>query len=398
MEESSQKLNLPELISPPNYSTLVEWWDAWPEAKVAHLDFWARGNFTRRILSRAKTQRAACIVRVEFLDEIEAALKRLALLDLEVDFAWYGDVSQPQLVIVPQDIDYEDTGGWGYYACAGDEITDRRGGKEWCPSMGWASLLPDNVVDWLGNEARDFLLSGNAFIAPVKHIGLSKYPGGKTEEQFQRMSSSMSVMGAQAKIQALFNLELPFLEGMSIPDTRRFCDDYKDSLVLFRSALHKLIHQSPTQSEDAMAQELVKQIREGVAELRLSDKTAGARKTLTNLGVTLSSVLLTIGVKLAGSATTSAAAAITGAGLASAAIQQYSQILESRGRMRRNPFYAIWALQKGRGPKNRFSRQATFGGLLSPESVKRQNLSPYHWLSPPTPGWNIPTAIVPSNP
>ncbi len=105
MNESSKKIELPEVITSPNYSTLLEWWDAWPEAKPAHLDFWARGNFSRRLLSRKNSQRAACIVRVEYLDEIEAALKRLALLDLEVDFAWYGEVSQPQIVIVPQDID-----------------------------------------------------------------------------------------------------------------------------------------------------------------------------------------------------------------------------------------------------------------------------------------------------
>ena len=54
------------------------------------------------------------MVRAEYLDEVEAALKRLALLDLEIDFVWHGEVSGPQLVIVPQDVDYEGTGGWGY--------------------------------------------------------------------------------------------------------------------------------------------------------------------------------------------------------------------------------------------------------------------------------------------
>ncbi len=391
MNESSKKIELPEVITSPNYSTLLEWWDAWPEAKPAHLDFWARGNFSRRLLSRRNSQRAACIVRVEYLDEIEAALKRLALLDLELDFAWYGEVSQPQLVIVPQDIDYEGTGGWGYTACAGDEIADRRGGKEWCPSIGWASLLPDSVTDWLSTDAKEFVRSGNLILAPVKHIGLLKQPGGVTEEQLQKISSSMSLMGERARIRALFNIELPFLDGMSVRDIKKFCDDYKDSLVLFQSALHKLIQKSPQESEDTLAKELVAQIKEGVAEIRLSDRTASARKMLANLGVAISSILVTVGLKL-GVNPGVAAVGVTGAAIAT--IAQYSQILESRGQMRKNPFYAVWALQKGKGPKNRFSQQQTFGASLPPQQAKRRDIPPYHWLSPPTPGWNIPTAFV----
>jgi hypothetical protein len=390
MNESNREIELPEFIPPPTYSMLVDWWDAWPEAKPAHLDFWARGNFIRRLLSRRGSQRAACIVRVEYLDEIEAALKRLALLDLEVDFAWHGGVSQPQLVIVPQDVDYEDTGGWGYIACAGDEIADRRGGKEWCPSLGWASLLPDTVVDWLATEAKEFIRSGNIIVAPIKHIGLGKQPGGESEEQLQRMSDNMSLMGERARIRALFNIELPFLDGMSIRDIKKFCDDYKDSLVLFQSALHKLIKQSPEHSEDTLAKELVAQIQQGVAELRLSDRTASARKTLANLGVALSTVLLTIGLKL-GVSPGAVAIGVTGAAIST--IAQYSQILESRGQMRKNPFYAIWALQKGKGPKNRFSQRTTFGVSFPPELLKRKDIPPYHWLSPPTPGWDIPTAF-----
>jgi hypothetical protein len=196
---NSEKIELPEVVAPPNYSTLLEWWNEWPEARPAHLDFWARGNFTRRLLSRPRCQRGACIVRAEYLDEIDAALTRLALLDLEIDFVWHGEVSGPQLVIVPQHVDYEDTGGWGYNACAGDEIKDRRGGKEWCPSMGWASLLPNTMTDGLATEAAGFVRSGRIMVAPVDHVGLQKLPGGNTEEQLQRLSRSMSLMGDRAR-------------------------------------------------------------------------------------------------------------------------------------------------------------------------------------------------------
>ena len=384
------KIELPEIITPPNYQTLLDWWDSWSDSKVVHYDFWARGNFTKRILSRNHTGRAACIVRAEYLDEIESAFKRLALLDLDVDVAWYGEVAKPQLAIVPQDIDYEGVGGWGYSACSGDRYDDKRGGKEWCPSIGWASLLPDSVVDWLADEASEFVRSGNIIVAPAKLIGLTKRPGGKSENQLQRVSNSLSIMNQRASIDTLFSFELPYLEGMSIRDTAKFCNDNKDSLILFRSALHKLIQSAPQNMEDKIIKELVSQIKEGVAELNLSDKTATARKTLTNIGVTISSFLVTFGLKQGFDPSVSA---IGIAGAALTALSQYSQIIEARGQMRKNPFYAIWSLQKGKGPKNKFSQRHYISKQTPSQNFNKNEIPLYHWLSPPTPGWNIPTAI-----
>ena len=146
-------IDLPHAIVPPNYSTLLHWWDAWPEARPELLDFWARGNYTRRLLSRSKTNRSACIVRVEYVDEMEAALKRLALLDIDIDFAWCGRTTQPQLVMVPQDAEYEDSGGWGYLAAAGDCFSERRCGKEWAlPLAGLHYCLTPSLIGWLKKQ------------------------------------------------------------------------------------------------------------------------------------------------------------------------------------------------------------------------------------------------------
>jgi len=124
-----------ESITEPRYQTLTSWWDAWPEARPAHLDFWARGNYTRRLLYRARAARSSLLVRVAFLDELESAVKRLALLDNEVDFVWCGRTSGEQLVILPQDVDYEDSGGWGYAACSGGEkptvVGAKSGARRW---------------------------------------------------------------------------------------------------------------------------------------------------------------------------------------------------------------------------------------------------------------------------
>lgn len=385
-----ERTDLPLVVYPPNYATLISWWDAWPEARPAHLDFWARGNFIRRLVSRKNTNRTACIVRVEYIDEIEEALRRLALLDIDIDFVWHGEISKPQLIMVPQDIDYEDSGGWGYSACAGDRIKDNRGGKEWCPSMGWGALLPDSLTDWLNNEAQAFLRDGRIIVAPAGHVGLRKIPGGVSENQLQRVSNSISMTNEKAKIRALFNLKLPFIEGLSIRDVYKFCSDHGDSLTLFQSALRKFLQSSLQGDEEAISQQLLNEINENVSELRLSDRTLSTRKTLSALGASISTLLITVGIKLG---FTPSAAAVGSTGAAIAAITQISQIIESRGQMRKNPYYAIWTLQKGKGPKSIFRQQQQLRWAPQQSGAKPKKMQSFHWLYPPTAGWGIPTAF-----
>jgi len=385
MLEEIDRTQIPEIVDPPDYGTLLSWWDAWPETRTAHLDFWARGNFSRRLISRKRSNRSACLVRVEFLDEMESALKRLALLDMDIDFAWVGDMSPSQLVIVPQAADYEDTGGWNYSACGGSSFNDHRGGKEWVPSMAWAELLPDMIPDWLCEQASGFFREGKLMVAPASHIGLRKSPGGNVEETIQKMSNGLSIMGEQAKIKTVFQIELPYIDGMSIQDIYKFQQDHKDSLTLFQGALRKIIQNSNSDSEEQLTRELVTQINEGVAELRLSDSTLRERKLLTTLGATLGTYLVTFGIKLG---VNPGVAAIGSIGAAIASLTQMSQVLESRGQMRKNPFYAIWNLQKGNGPRNQFRRQPSFGYPI-PNKKKKDDGS-FHWMYPPTPGWYNP--------
>ena len=112
-------MDLPHVIVPPNYSTLLHWWDAWPEARPELLDFWARGNYTRRLLSRSKTNRSGCIVRVEYVDEMEAALKKACFVRhwywfclVWSDHTIATNIGSPRYGIWRQ-------WGWGYMACAG---------------------------------------------------------------------------------------------------------------------------------------------------------------------------------------------------------------------------------------------------------------------------------------
>lgn len=383
---NNYNIDLQHTTIPPNYSTLLHWWDAWPEARPELLDFWARGNYSRRILSRNKTKRSACIVRIKQVDEMEAALKRLALLDIDVDFAWCGQTTQPQLVIVPQDIDYEDSGGWGYTAASGSRFSESRDEKDWCPSIGWASLLPDTVTDWLADEARPYIQSGKIMVSPVSHIGLSNVPVDVSEEQIQKISNSASIIREQAKIKSVFDLELPYLEGMSIQDIHRFCENHRDHLILFQKAIARLLQSSIEGSSDSISQELVSQIREEVAKLRLSNQNIDAQTGILTLGGSIATFTLTGGIMLRDIKTVGA-----GCTAAMTTLKLWSQILNARNAMRKNPFYIIWALQRGKDPRNKWHNIPFSQEFPIPPHQKPKVIPPFHWLAPPTAGWRVPT-------
>lgn len=387
---AAQAISPPE--KPPDYSTLLSWWDAWPEARPELLDFWARGNFTGRLLFRTTRQQPACIVRARYLDELEAALKRLALLDLEIDFAWSGVASDPSLVMVPQDVTYEEAGGWGYMACAGDKLSDNRGDREWCPSLGYASLLPDTITDWLAVQARPFLESGRLMVCPLNNMGLHKTPGHLSEKHLQRISNSSSVVRSVQAIESLFKLELPLLEGMTIQDTFRFCEDHKDSLQLFQVTLAKLLTKTNTEASASSRNELLAQIKEEVAELRLSEKTISLRKRLTALGASLSTFGVTIALQLG---VAPGVAALGSVAAAMATLALWDRNLQSQGEIPKHPFYIISALQEGKGPRSEWRERPFAREFRLPSRKKlKKAIPPYHWLAPPTGGWLIPSTSV----
>jgi len=377
-------------VQPPDYETLLSWWQAWPEARPELIDFWARGNFTRRLLARRKEERPTWVVKARYVDEIEAALRQMALLGVNTDFIWTGKMSTPAMVITPQSIDYEDSGGWGYSVAAGSQINDKRGGIEWCPSMSWASLLPTSVTDWMAETGREYIKYGSIFVAPSELVGMSEIQLAKTDEKYLEIGNSPAVIRDIALAQALAELELPRLDGLSIPDIKKFLEDEQDSFVLFQSALRKLLHDTDAETPESIKKELLQAIQEGVAELRLSDRTLKARKSLTVLGATLTTFFVTVGMNVG--LNPGLAAIGSGAG-ATATLALWHQLLASEGKIRQHPFYIAWALQgvkrRGRGPLQNRKLQA--------KVIRKQQgeVPPYHWLAPPTAGWGIPTAYRP---
>lgn len=385
-------------ITPPHYETLANWWNTWPQGRPELLDFWARGNFTRRLLDRKVNWRSGCVVRVQYLDEMELALKRLVLLGIEVDFAWAGTISPPELVMAPQHIGYEDSGGWGYSTASGDEIDDGCGKWEWCPTIGYATLLPDTVTDWMATEAVEFFKSGQMMVCPMENIGLRENPTQESDDHFGSLGNCISISRTASLAKVLFELDLPVLEGLSLRDTYAFSEDNGDSLARLRNAITKLVGESASVIDDDKLSIIVSEIQDSVAELRLSDRSLSARKTLTALGASISTFGITVGVQLGLAAGTAAVGSVAAA---MATIALWHRNIEAEAGRKTNPYYAIWKLQCGDHKKPQWRARTGPWSIIN--HVKTVNLSPpveqllpYHWLTPPTPGWLMPTAFVPA--
>jgi len=368
-----------EGISRPNYLTLVEWWKYWPEARPELLDFWARGGYVQRSLWRQGNPSPALTIGVRYIDEIETAIRNLALLGVEIDFIWVGDVSSTSLVIVPQDIDYEGVGGWGYTTCSGDRTDESRGGREWVPAMAWAQMMPDNVTDWIFDNAVGFFENGQAFIAPAESVGLSRNIEKAVSRPYEMFNQTTTMFDPKVASDVISNLELPKIEGMSVRDLSSFCRDYAPELGNFRNSIGHLLNSSEMSLSRCLAE-----INDAVREIESSNSHANMRKSVIGVGAALATFNLGLAEGIAAKA--------LGAGFAAhTALQWWCERTIANREARSKPFWPVWKLSKGKVcgefTKGRTGLQA--GSI--PMNPTGNQIS--HWLAPAEPGWSIPSAI-----
>jgi len=376
----------PESVVEPNYSILAAWFDAWPEARPALLDFWARGGYMQRLLWRAQTRKPAVSVSVRYLDEAEWVLRRLALLGVDVDILWCGDVTPPSLVIAPQETSYEGVGGWGYTACGGSQFNDRRGGLEWCPTLAWAELLPDTITDWLSTDAAEFFNAGSLFVAPSGSVGIPRRVSGPPIEN-PHFTETTQIRALRKQIQLLSAVKLPVLDGMGLPDIHKFCVDHSEELRRYRKSVAKLLVQ---EGKEQALQDVQREIEDSVSELTSSGKRKGMRRLLAAAGGVLATANLVIAVN-AGMDYAELALTVAGGGVAAA---KWWQGRLSLGReRRRNPYWLLWKLA-GRRTRSIEFRADTILDSSTSSARKAPPSTPRHWLAPPSPGWHQPLLYI----
>jgi len=242
----------------------------------------------------------------------------------------------------------------------------------------------------MAEKGIEFIKDGSIFVAPSELVGMGKSPIAQPDEKYLEIGNSPAVIRDVALVKAMAELELPRLDGLPIADVKKFLEDEQDSFVLFQSALRKLLQDTDADRPESMKKELIQAIKDGVAELRLSDRTLKARKSLTALGAAITTFYVTVGLNAGLSPGVAAIASGSGA---MATLALWHQLLEAEGKLRQHPFYIAWALQGAKSKRKKHQGKLKLQGQIS--SKKQADIPQYHWLAPPTAGWGIPTVFVP---
>lgn len=371
----------PAAAKEPEYSLLFEWLRDWPDARPEIFDFWGRGGYLGRIMNRQLNPRPAITVSVQFLDEMDTVLRRIALMGLEVDFLWHGRMSKTGLVLAPQAADYNGVGGWGYNACAGDELLNKKSEREWVPALGVATLMPDTVTDWIAERAGAFFRDGQAYIIPSKNAGVIRPNRAGEVSPLDNISISKTVARISSALKIVENLDLVYLDKMNLADVAKFRSDYSEELARFQTHIAELL-----QSNEEDVDRVTKELRDSVDEIKRSRKHANMR----NLVIALGGVLATVNIGLA----SGLSAQLLGSGVAAQnALHWWLERDIFRKTIRRDPVWPVWELSRGRKmgsfKKDRLVHDLGFSTLRSTENKL------CHWLAPPSSGWGIPTGFLP---
>lgn len=339
-------ISLDSKLEKPSYEQFLNWAkDA--DSKSLALDIWARGNYLRYIFSHRKNETPPVIVPFRFLDELRCYYRRLALMGLSAHFVYTGDL-EPQrkcLTIHPAD-DYLIDAGAGWIAALGSKYRTR--GRNWFPITGYSRRMPEVFAEWLISEAAEDFAQGSVFVSPAELIGIPKAYLDEGISMAAEVSESTSLTPQLAGAETIINLEIPYIDEMDQKTFSKILEDNDHRLARFRLAIKKLV--KPKDGADFG--DVIEELKDEVAQIRLSDSTLGMRQSIAKFGgvfttfsVGLSafggavgrslSSLETIGPAVAGAAT---------AGGVAAFIDIWKQSKERNFKRREGKYSILWDL------------------------------------------------------
>jgi hypothetical protein len=350
---------------------LVEMWQDFSgqfDALAGMYDLWGRGNLSRYFLnSKAFGSHALNItLEVRSLADVKRAVRTWCLYADLLVLLWKGE-SGTGLVICPFPTDYEGPGGWGYSICAGSEIIREGSKREWCPAMTMASLLPPDVIQYISTEALSFLRSGRLIVVPALGVGCVSPGHGPLEQLFTETLNAIPGVRAKRLQSSALGL-IPYSPDAPLDVLADFVQAEEPRLRKLRLALLKRARElRPDLDLTTQAKEFEMEIDDALRDLA-DIHEALARKRGTH-----------VQKEAVGGTTTSFRSDHRALADMSAA----------------SPFAPLFVLQ-GLGYGWRVDKNEVFEVPSRFEPGPNDPIGP--WLAPPTPGWDIPTAMrVPSS-
>lgn len=363
-----------ELVRP-----LLSWTDQWPKASQEIYDFWGRGNLTRYILNHRGFGRAFhVVVEATTVDEARKWARALCPLVDVLTVLWKGPIMSGGMALVPVHHEYEGAGGWGYAIAAGTDIRPDENTEtwDWSPAMGWASLLPRDVVEFLFDEARALFEAGRLFLLPAPLVGCIDAGHGPLERMFNDIVNASPILsghGSNSQSIALDSLPLPYFPDVPLDELARMITGEEDSLLNTRLALREWARTLGSQEHfetRAVMQECSERIESALADIeRRFDGLVQRLRWAKRHGTIRSHVFDASGFD---------AECESGAELELAALHS---------NLRSAPWYAFFRLES-QGYKWDLMEKTQARQQKAPASVLPDRV--FHWLVPPKPGWTIP--------
>ncbi len=214
------------------YKSLLNWWDDWPNARSEVLDFWGRGNLARLMLNlRGFGDSLNLVAEAQSIEDIRQALRMLSMLSDVLIVLWKGDTGGG-FNIVPLNGDYEEPGGWGYMVAAGSRVDPPASKPEtdWYPAMGYAaSILPEDLTNFMATEARSFLEQGKLLIVPATAIGSFGVGGKAIELLFSEVCRATTIARGSQKEKNMYEW-VPYFSDVPLPVLADIVGEHSNSL------------------------------------------------------------------------------------------------------------------------------------------------------------------------
>ncbi len=377
-------LTIAAKVEEPSYSACLGWMQELTEDRAITLDFWARGNFVRRMLHHRNIGVEALLVQASHPDQMRWAFRRLALLGLPVDFVYTGPISKPRWVQHWHPLDIPIDSGWGYIVFAGT-IVKSHSDRRWWPVLGFSSLMPPGVPDWIAEEVPNSFLAGKVFVAPAELIGINPRCPMPEVEALAEVTRGVPASQSTDAAVAILDVELPWIDGMSPGDFEALLADHQDELSEFQAAF-RILMSGYDVSPDAM-HSACQRFRSAVDELHRSRKLAQFRAVVEKCKGSLSSFPIAMGVLAAAGAVFArdpfAGAAVMGA--AGKALRDlWAEARAAAHAAHASPRSPLRLLFRLGVDKARFQSPKQKARMTSVQLKQPGEITPSHWLCPPS--------------
>ncbi len=368
----------------PSYGQFLDW-AVNTDSKALALDIWARGNYIRYLAHRSKSDIPTVVIPFTFLDELRVYYRRMVLLDLPAHYVYVGDLGshQKHLCLVPGHGNFVWDGGAGWIVVASDPMRLRR--REWLFALGSSRLMPEIFAEWLTTEASADFARGFAFLSPAELVGIPRQFADEGTEMLADLNNSSPFFSRAAAAELIFNLELPYIDEIDDDTFKKIVQDNELRFGRFRYALRKLVRGV----EENDIRDTVEELKDEIAQIRLSDSGMRLRQTISRFGgifTTVGAGASAFGAAIGKGLSTieTVGPAVAGAGTAGAVVafvDIWKQHVERRAKRRENKFSIFWDLGVKR-PCD-LKRRKTFSKikmLKQSTSVLLSENRDCHWL------------------